>query len=125
MVTSNQHQHLDIHSLSTSLGRAVHQLVHANIQSANHVVATKCMKVCRNGQEVQLFFQTKCQNSEKIVGARPGGLNISENADLLGFPRTTVSRVCREWCKKEKTFSEQQFCRQKCIVNERGQWIHL
>ena len=32
-----------------------------------------------------------------------------------------VSRVCREWCEKLKTSSEQQFCRQKRVVNERGQ----
>ena len=37
-----------------------------------------------------------------IVGARQGGLSISETADLLGFSHTTVSRVCREWCEKQK-----------------------
>ena len=55
-------------------------------------------------------FQTKCQNGEEmcdfdrgmIVGARQGGLSISETADLLGFCCTTVSRVCREWCGKKK-----------------------
>ena len=29
-----------------------------------------------------------------IVGARQGGLSISETADLLGFSLTTVSGVC-------------------------------
>ena len=57
-------------------------------------------------------FQTKCQNGKKcdltdfdrgmIVGARQGGLSISETADLLGFTHTTVSRVCREMARKEK-----------------------
>ena len=56
-----------------------------------------------------------------IVGARQSGLSISETADLLGFSHTAVSSVCREWCKKLKTSSEQQFCRQKRLVNERGQ----
>ena len=67
----------------------------------------------------------KCDLSDfdcgMIVGARQGGLSISETADLLVFSPTTVSRVCREWCEKQKTSSEQQFCRQKHIVNERGQ----
>ena len=48
----------------------------------------------------------KCDLSDfdrdMIVGARQGGLSISETADLLGFSHTTVSRVCREWCEKQK-----------------------
>ena len=57
-----------------------------------------------------------------IFGARQGGLSISETADLHGFSHTTASRVCREWCEKQKTSSEQQFCGQKHVFNERGQW---
>ena len=30
-----------------------------------------------------------------VVGARRAGLSISETADLLGFSRTTISRVYR------------------------------
>ena len=55
-----------------------------------------------------------------IVGVLVGALRISETADM-GFSRTTVSRVCRELYEKQKASSEQQFCRQKCIVDERGQ----
>ena len=77
-----------------------------------------CIKACRRGQEVQFCFQTKCQNGEEIgsklhfdrgmiVGARQGVLSISETADLVGFSHTTVSRVCREWCKKTKIPSVQ------------------
>ncbi len=34
--------------------------------------------------------------SGMVVGARRAGLNISKTADLLGFSRTTISRVYRE-----------------------------
>ena len=40
-----------------------------------------------------------------IVGARQAGKSISETAQLLGFPRTTVSRVNREWKKRENIHS--------------------
>ena len=93
--------------------------------------ATKCIKARRHGQEVQLFFRPNVRmgmtfnlsdfDCGMIVGARQGGLSMSETADLLRFPHTTVSRVCREWCEKLKSSSEQQFCRQKSLVNERGQ----
>ena len=39
-------------------------------------------------------------DSGMIVGARQGGLSVSETADLFGFSRITVSGVYREWCKK-------------------------
>ncbi len=45
-----------------------------------------------------------------VVGARRGGLSISETADLLGLSRTTISSVYREWSKKEKISSERQLC---------------
>ncbi len=47
-----------------------------------------------------------------VVGLRRAGLSISKTADLLGFPRTTISTVYREWYEKEKISSEQQSCGQ-------------
>jgi hypothetical protein len=56
-----------------------------------------------------------------IVDATHDDSSISETAALLGLLRTTVSRVYREWCDKQNTFSEREFCGQKHLVNERGQ----
>ncbi len=52
---------------------------------------------------------------------RRAGLNISKTADLLGFSRTTISRVYRECSEKEKISSERQLCGRKCLVDVRGQ----
>ncbi len=66
-----------------------------------------------------------------VVGARWAGLSISKIADLLGFSRTTISMVYREWYEKEKISSERQLCGQKnaALMSEvRGEladWLEM
>ena len=66
-----------------------------------------------------------------IVGARQGGLNISEIVDLLGFSRTTVSRDVADNAdifadngsrnKKHPVSSSSKINGQKPISNERSE----
>ncbi|XP_038837165.1 acidic leucine-rich nuclear phosphoprotein 32 family member B-like isoform X4 [Salvelinus namaycush] len=55
-----------------------------------------------------------------IVGSRRAGSSISQTAALLGFSRTTVSVVYREWRDKQKTSSQRQSSGRKQLVDKRG-----
>ena len=57
----------NVQSLSTLLDIPVHQLVNANIESANHVAATKCIKTCRHGQEVQQFSDQMSELRRNVI----------------------------------------------------------
>uniref|UniRef100_A0A8K9V138 Acidic leucine-rich nuclear phosphoprotein 32 family member n=1 Tax=Oncorhynchus mykiss TaxID=8022 RepID=A0A8K9V138_ONCMY len=55
-----------------------------------------------------------------IVGSRRAGSSISQTAALLGFSRTAVSVVYREWRDKQKTSSQRQSSGRKQLVDKRG-----
>ncbi|XP_078031718.1 uncharacterized protein LOC144467299 [Epinephelus lanceolatus] len=56
-----------------------------------------------------------------IVGVRRAGCSISETVNRLGFSKTAVSRVYREWCEKQKTSSHRGSCGRKRLVDDSGE----
>ena len=92
------------------------------------MTATKCIKACRRGQEVQLLFRPNVRMRKKydlsdfdrgmIIGARQGGLSILETVDLI-----VHTQQGREFAENVlQCFAKNiQFCGQKRIVNEMGQ----
>ena len=102
--------------------RPVHQLINANIYSTNHVAATKCIKVCRHSQEVQLFFRPNVRKGKMLstwlwpwndYWWQTGWFEHLRNYWFHGFPENGA--------KNKKHPVSSRFCGQKFIVNERGQ----
>lgn len=73
-------------------------------------------------------MRNKCDLSDfeysVVVGAMWAGLSISGTAALLEFFHTFISRVYREWSKKEKLSSDQHVLGEKTlfILEVRGEW---
>ena len=104
---------------SNLLLRSLHQLVIANILSANHLAATKCLKACRHGLAVSCCSEQISEWGRNVIKVAltmewlfvsDRVVSVSQNLLI-----SCVSKICREWC--EKTSSEQQFCGKKCVVN--------
>ncbi len=109
--SAEEFAYLHIHSEATLLETPVQLLLNAFIYSANHMVTTQCVYACRHGQDYPLKFKLSIRMGKKVdltdfergmvISARRAGLSISETADV-GFSRTVITRVDREWSEKEE-----------------------
>jgi len=75
-------------------------------------------------QNEPVWHSFLCGREKKYIFHIKGGEGkggISQSAQLLGFSRTTISRVYKEWCEMRKTSSMRQTCGRKCLVDARGQ----
>ena len=83
-------------------------------------------KSMQTWSRVSAVFQTKCQNEEEMWGR-----NVTLAPTIIPWSDRVVwvsQKLLISWdfhfheyCKKQKWSSEQKFCRQNRVVNERGQ----
>ena len=57
-----------------------------------------------------------------VVGARRAGLSISQSAQLLGFSRTTISRVYKERCEKHPVCGSPVGENALLMLEVKGEW---
>lgn len=98
--------------MATLLGRPVHPLIYANVQSFG-------ISCCSHSTSE---WGEKCNLSDfdhGIIVDPKWPVWVFQY--ILGCAYPMESWLYTKWCKKSKTFSEQQFCRQKCLVYKRGQ----
>lgn len=97
-------------SPTTSLGIA------GRWQISNQPIAWQQHSTFRHVDMAKRTF--KLSISDMAVGGRSAGLSISE---IVGFFHRTIAKVYREWFKKVKILSEQQFSRWKHLIDVRCQ----
>ncbi len=75
------------------------------------MAVAQCILASRCGEDDFLKFKPSIRMGKKgVLSDFERGMVVSKTADLLGFSRTTISRVYREWSEKDKVSRERQLC---------------
>ncbi len=95
---------------------------------------TQCIQASRCGEDDLLKFKPSIRMGKKrdlsdferemVVRARWAGLSISKTADLLGFSRTAISRVYREWSQNRENIQWAAVVDKNALLMSevRGEW---